>query len=438
MGIKDWCRTCDPDEVFSYTTYKRIVLVDRYLGIIDRCFKVAIIIYIVIYVMAFRGGYLSLSTPAGTARMTLEPGDFSNTTLRSTWKYYCNNTNVPPPPSSQITRFPCVKFCTTGIAFPPPSLGLMNVRTRMSHRNITLGCNLHDIYSCDYPRPEKTTEYTLSPEFSTVFIDHSVRSPDGTFIKEVWEMHGALYDCNGKLVHPFPGAADATEGRSGKYEGSHAVSVRELLQAASGHCGRKQHVDAVAQLETPYYNPNANPANSSGVAYNLRHDGGILVIIISYDNTRWFKFDDVSFRMSARLISTEYKVESRSPDHLTGLPGEHFWETDSHGILLAIVQSGQLGVFDFVTLLIQLTSALTLLAVSRTVVDQLATKVMPHRSLYKPYMYSYTEDFSDLRDAKSKGHHIEIHNTEKTSLVPKNVHVQLRMPGGDGGEGEED
>lgn len=50
---------------------------------------------------------------------------------------------------------------------------------------------------------------------------------------------------------------------------------------------------------------------------------------------------------------------------------------------------------------IQLTTSLTLLAICNTIIDLLALYVMPDREEYRKAKFETTEDFSDLRKAKS-------------------------------------
>ena len=69
-----------------------------------------------------------------------------------------------------------------------------------------------------------------------------------------------------------------------------------------------------------------------------------------------------------------------------------------HGIYIQAVQGGELRGFNFNNLLIQLTTALTLLAVATTLTDYCALYLLPDAPAYTKYKYEQTEDFSDLRD----------------------------------------
>ena len=69
-----------------------------------------------------------------------------------------------------------------------------------------------------------------------------------------------------------------------------------------------------------------------------------------------------------------------------------------HGVNFNVVQTGVLGQFDFVTLLLSATTSLTLLAIASTLVHMLASYLMPQRAMYKAFMNETSMDFSTLRD----------------------------------------
>ena len=60
---------------------------------------------------------------------------------------------------------------------------------------------------------------------------------------------------------------------------------------------------------------------------------------------------------------------------------------DRHSLKVVIIQTGMLGRFDLLTLLVTLTTSLGLLAVSTTIVDLLAIRVLPMRAAYRSAKY---------------------------------------------------
>jgi hypothetical protein len=68
-----------------------------------------------------------------------------------------------------------------------------------------------------------------------------------------------------------------------------------------------------------------------------------------------------------------------------------------HGIRILIKQSGSVGQFDILTLIISLTSSLGLVALASTIVDVVATKCMPLRHIYDQYKKVDSIDFEALQ-----------------------------------------
>lgn len=71
-----------------------------------------------------------------------------------------------------------------------------------------------------------------------------------------------------------------------------------------------------------------------------------------------------------------------------------------HGLRIVFVQTGLIGAFSFITLLVNLVSGVVLIKVATTIVDLVAIRLLPQRSYYKQYKYEETVDFSDLREGK--------------------------------------
>ena len=73
--------------VYTYTTPRNVVIKDHRLGFLNLFLQFLILIYIVIYVMVIQKGYLAVSPPAGTSRMTIREPDYdklaTNKTTRS-------------------------------------------------------------------------------------------------------------------------------------------------------------------------------------------------------------------------------------------------------------------------------------------------------------------------------------------------------------------
>lgn len=64
--------------VWTYTTPRQIIIKSATLGIMNLVFQFLIVIYIVAYVMLYKKGYLRITAPAGTTRMTLREPNYAD------------------------------------------------------------------------------------------------------------------------------------------------------------------------------------------------------------------------------------------------------------------------------------------------------------------------------------------------------------------------
>lgn len=106
------------------------------------------------------------------------------------------------------------------------------------------------------------------------------------------------------------------------------------------------------------------------------------------------------------LVSLALKVEQ--PLILNN--GERRDILNRHGVRFIFVQTGELGKFDFLSLLITLVSGVALLAVASTITTLIMTKLLKLRDIYTYHTQARTEDFSYWRamDEKELDRHIEL------------------------------
>ena len=75
---------------------------------------------------------------------------------------------------------------------------------------------------------------------------------------------------------------------------------------------------------------------------------------------------------------------------------------DRHGVQVVVLQTGELGTFNFSIALINLTTSLALLAMSTTIVDLLAIRVMPRKAEYRSTKYEIVDMDSVAEDDRFK------------------------------------
>eukprot|EP01008_Symbiontida_sp_HLA12_P000238 NODE_1235_length_637_cov_296.892996_g1225_i0.p1 GENE.NODE_1235_length_637_cov_296.892996_g1225_i0~~NODE_1235_length_637_cov_296.892996_g1225_i0.p1 ORF type:complete len:178 (+),score=16.83 NODE_1235_length_637_cov_296.892996_g1225_i0:53-535(+) len=125
-----------------------------------------------------------------------------------------------------------------------------------------------------------------------------------------------------------------------------------------------------------------------------RYDGGVMIISIYYDNTGTWNQNNITYEIRVRLLpNTDYKYVETRPINDANISNATVIE-NRHGILLVLVQTGKLGHFDFATLIVQLTAALGLLAVTNAVIDLLAMHVLAQKEQYSEAMVQKVGNFT--------------------------------------------
>jgi len=119
-----------------------------------------------------------------------------------------------------------------------------------------------------------------------------------------------------------------------------------------------------------------------------RNDGIILLMTISYSNIFSYDLNQYQYTYSVTTIdNTKYKAVQ--PIFTKNLDSRVLW--NRHGVRLIVLQTGNIGQFDFPTALLSIISGLGLLTISTLIVDILATKILPSHGIYEQYKYEETE-----------------------------------------------
>eukprot|EP01116_Phalansterium_solitarium_P025566 TRINITY_DN983_c0_g1_i1.p1 TRINITY_DN983_c0_g1~~TRINITY_DN983_c0_g1_i1.p1 ORF type:complete len:461 (-),score=124.17 TRINITY_DN983_c0_g1_i1:342-1724(-) len=365
----------DPDQVFAYSTVKLVSIKDRYLGIFHYLAMFIIFLYIVFWVILYQKAYLKLEPPVGAVRLTL--------------------VDPSPLPTSEPSycAAPTVNGCKYWLSSQASSQSdgrSLFITTDVQITHVSRECNDTSI-SCR-PTYGNTTEYFVGNiEKFTMSLDHSPRSPN-LGIKFSTE------DIAPGVLQTLPDESKPNEWKDKlTFESlaSDSLALTDLLDAAH------YNLDAPADQYL-----NLDVSTPSGWTYRpytadqkfkpYRQFGGVILLMIYYDN------HEHGFVANQNIIYYAYR-----PIIITGIDDfveETIW-TDfpteqvkllRRGIRVVAVLTGNLGKFDFQTLLVQLTSAIALIAVSKTVVDLLAVYVLPRRQHYYKAKYEETADFSDL------------------------------------------
>ena len=383
--IESFERRCgDIDRLLSYTTSKRVVIQDRFLGALSTLLRLSSLVYIVTIVVIEKAYYV-VDHPTGTTRLSLHIPDATDKELP-----YCTNSPHGGPFVYQPWRaLPCLFMDRHQLHVP--SLGHhIFVTTRIVRHMRKYDCVLGNVDGNGIPCT-KLQAHDATPLFAgfvggvedaTILLSHTVEGRGRVKIQQdITDMDGTFVDCKGDVVKRMP--RKSKHATVSEDIPNRIVSVSDLLSWASNmHGGSCDH--KISLEDYSFIDPDKRSS--------LRYDGLLVYVIIEYDNTKG-NTDEVSYTMSATAITTadpKYEVLSR-------INATHHEHDNRHGVYIVVVQTGRLASFSFPALAMSLTSIMGLWMVADRLTVFLASYVMPRRKEYKDVLYEYSDDFSDLR-----------------------------------------
>ena len=367
----------------QYRTVKTVAVHNTKLGWIHYTLQVFIFVYIIIWTIVMKKGYLLQEEPVGQARLTLkQPGWHMDSPLP--WSPpeilpYCDKGT--PAPGQLINAgspsLPCFYkdeyFMSTAVPDGPGLL--LTTRCTEYAQYQSASCAQPTTSNCNDWSKETTANYfVVQAENFTLQFDHgifaqaagvSMQSQDASVV-DAW-----IEDRNGNRVDPCDDYADMTAGcpREVVHVGpprtapeckdntdcTDLMPLQTILRAAG-----ITNLDTMGDFVT-------TKKGKSGVQ-SYRYAGLTLHIMVFYDNT--FSFDLSKFRYSYRVshvAKTSYKMEEVVPVNVTSRV-----LLNRHGLKIVVDVTGSIGRFDAQTLLIQLVSSMGLLAVASTITGFIA------------------------------------------------------------------
>eukprot|EP01101_Sappina_pedata_P001130 TRINITY_DN11239_c0_g1_i1.p1 TRINITY_DN11239_c0_g1~~TRINITY_DN11239_c0_g1_i1.p1 ORF type:complete len:403 (+),score=80.14 TRINITY_DN11239_c0_g1_i1:82-1209(+) len=335
---------------------------DRRLGLLHYISLFLIISYVFGWTIMYEKRYLLMDQPLGSLRLSLQKPVNPRALAQLD---YCSQTQ---PNINGISNNPCQYWDQNLVMFPSTEQQAIFVTTRTTLTNMTLECSWSEP-NCTYTQAGPATIYVADIERFTLMIDHAFTAPVMGLQKNANSLIGQLLDSEGNEM--------VLNGTNvvGKQGYNDIMEIDILLEAAG-----------ITSLNLPFDNTNSSTMRSTGI---------IILVNIDYTNMRTYRTRYVEYIMTAtQILNTEFKeLESISREYPNSLI-----QLNRHGIQILITQTGNLGQFDFPTLLLSLVSGLGLTAATTILVDLIAVMVMPHKDIYSKYKYDETIDFSDLRD----------------------------------------
>ncbi|ELR15132.1 purinergic receptor, putative [Acanthamoeba castellanii str. Neff] len=347
---------CSWDALLAYSTVKIVRIQDRRVGLVHYAFLLGIVGYIVGFTILFQQRYLLLQRPVGAVRVSLQsPQTRGQVPMAPTALPYClqaqNETHGFP--NRECLYWDENLLSTSGgysdgrtsmTTSPSPQF----VSTRVTQTNQVLpNCSLEKP-TCTYVDVNSTEHFVADIGNFTVMVDHSIYAPKVGVLANSRELPGGLLDVDGHTVR------DHAEGDS--------VGVRA----------------------------------SSNRSRSLRDDGLVVLVFITYSNTHTYSTGSIRYQYSLRMVENT-KFKAVQPIYTKNIENRVIW--NRHGIRFIFLQTGELGAFDFATLLLS--------AVATLVVDVFALHLLKSgRAVYSKYKFLPTPTY-----------HAPPHENENRSVV---------------------
>lgn len=366
------------------------------------------------------GGYLTSNPVVGVIRFSLQhptknncdPSDHSciNDFVPLNTLPYCQqySGNATPPYAGNV--YPCEIY--ESINAQLVSEKSLVVVTRASTTNQSLVCNAEDM-TCPRTYGDMSEEYkfyTAQSEKFTILLDHAVTSSKicADQSKHVGDVEH--YACSAESSR-FSGRLHSTNAElcaEQHAKGNAFTTYRGNLETSAPPCFiEPNHTDAnqdffsldmilqAAGVDLDDCNTGIDGANAadddSGTCQTYRDTGATLLLNIFWnDFTNYRGLVEPSYYYSPQLIAgssfkqyVPFYSSYRSQRTLL----------NAHGIKIAVLLGGEFHMFDAVSFLITLTTAVGLLAVATTIVDLLMLYVLPEKERYEEAKYERTEEF---------------------------------------------
>lgn len=395
----------DIDEVFAYPTTQFARIRDARLGLFKYILTFGIILYVGIYQLWMNGGYLAESTVTGTTRFTLQqptknacsPDDVGcKNEFGSIYNLsYCEQSALP----YDGDKLPCEFYENIGAQVIHSDSIIIVTRQKVMEQELVCDAAIAATRpdgTCPFifNSTSETSAYTVDAEKFTILVDHSMvadQFPDiqGTSSK----LDGTLLSQHSDhLCKEFDGM---TEPRGG-YRTHSAPCYILPNQTATG----LDYFSLDVLLRAA--GTSLEAINYAGQTY--RETGMLIQLRITYANFRnWHGSGPIFYYYEPHVVKhSTYKAY----DSVYSGPATDYRSgrtlIDKHGVQLISIQGGSVRKFDFLNLLIVLTTSLTLLAVATVVTDFTALYLLPDKHHYNNYKYTDTPDFSDLREQEAR------------------------------------
>jgi len=352
----------DWDNILSYATVKIVRIKEKRLGLIHYGLLLVILIYIVIVTILIQKRYLLTEQPIGTVRTSLLAPENrtppANRTAATLLPYCIQNSSTYEYNNIIYPNYECYYWDEEFVLYPDVEESDVFVTTRVTITNEQLpdNCSFTEP-TCVYNDTSSEIIYIDDPESFTILFDHTFYASTLGIQKNAAQIPGSFLNFNGATVN------NLTSPNTVGQKQSDILEVGTILQAAG------------VNLDT------TSETNSN---ITKRYDGIVMFLFITYTNTDTLNQGNYHYTIQPSVIhDTKFKITQ--PIYALNIANRVTW--DRHGIRLVIIQSGQIGRFDFQVLLLAFVAGLGLLAVATVISDAIALYLLPQKETYNEFKY---------------------------------------------------
>ena len=390
---------------------------------------VGLFVYVVIFEVVIRKGYLQKDEPLGFASMSLRVNSEGDTyhccpsdgcgrtctgaagcamwTQESSCKQQgCTWSSVAGQAAfgSQRGKLECVHWDRHEILHPATEeySSLLTTRVTVSESQaLPATCRLNRSSEPCQPWEAQTKNayYTTGVEDMTIRVGHGVYGRETNKVVRAQAMaRGTMKRYDGKEMYTLCGGV--RPGWAVPYDSVSSRSCTDRDRTRSGDTFTVRQLLELAGIDTLDGNiqnikRDDDDARLAGYSSNdtMRYDGVVLLVLIGYDGHGVDTELTYTYRVYP-LGGLDFKTEQPLYNFLpNGTMKREIY--NRHGIRIVLGSAGYIAVFSFVELLKTLTVASSLLSVAKFVVEFLLIRLLPHSTVYKRYRDVKTVDFSD-------------------------------------------
>lgn len=204
-------------------------------------------------------------------------------------------------------------------------------------------------------------------------------------------MPGKLVDQNGNVIKEFPSDVNSP---------GDIVTLAEIIQAAGlGSQGLDQS------------------SLAPGTSSTIRFDGKVIIIYINY-GVRESNPSELKYTYQVKPVDqTEFKWQ----EPLYNANGNTITIANRHGLRIVVQQTGSIGKFDFMALLVNLVASLALTRVAVFIVEIAMLNILPEKELYTAAKIQTTDDFDKYYKRNYDGTEMPQPSEESKPAATNNV-----------------